>query len=53
MVFDLIRSVLELTIYRTRDEHANHYATDAVDCFSDINFCLEWSEKQILITNMI
>ena len=26
----LPRSGLKLTIYRTRGEHANHYATDAV-----------------------
>jgi hypothetical protein len=30
IVFGLTRSVLELTIYRIRGEHANHYATDAV-----------------------
>ena len=29
MVFGLTAG-LEPTIYRTRDEHANHYATDAV-----------------------
>jgi hypothetical protein len=31
IVFGLTRSVLKLTIYRTRDEHANHYTTDAVN----------------------
>jgi hypothetical protein len=31
IVFGLTRSGLELTIYRTRGEHANHYATDAAD----------------------
>ena len=31
LVFGLIRSGLEPTIYCTRDEHANHYTTDAVD----------------------
>ena len=31
LVFGLTRPRLELTIYRTRDEHANHYATGAVD----------------------
>ena len=30
LVFGLIRTVLESTIYRTRGEHANHCATDAV-----------------------
>jgi hypothetical protein len=29
-VFGLIQPGLELTIYRTRGEHANHYTTDAV-----------------------
>ena len=29
-VFGLTRPGLESTIYRTRGEHANHYATDAV-----------------------
>jgi hypothetical protein len=30
IVFGLTRPGLEHTIYRTRGEHANHYATDAV-----------------------
>jgi hypothetical protein len=30
IVFGLTRPGLESTIYRTRGEHANHYATDAV-----------------------
>ena len=30
IVFGLTRSGLEHTIYRTRDEHANHCTTDAV-----------------------
>jgi hypothetical protein len=30
VVFDLTRSGLEPTIYRTRDEHVNHYTTDAI-----------------------
>jgi hypothetical protein len=30
IVFDWTRSELELTIYRTRGEHANYYAIDAV-----------------------
>jgi hypothetical protein len=30
IVFGLIRSELEPTIYRIRDEHAKHYTTDAV-----------------------
>jgi hypothetical protein len=32
IVFGLTRPGLEPTIYRTRGEHANHYATDAVNC---------------------
>ena len=30
IVFGLIGPWFETTIYRTRDEHANHYTTDAV-----------------------
>ena len=30
IVFGLTRPRLETTTYRTRDEHANHYTTDAV-----------------------
>jgi hypothetical protein len=30
ILFGLTRPVLELTIYRTRGEHADHYVTDAV-----------------------
>ena len=30
-VFGLTRLGLESTIYRTQDEHANHYTTDAVN----------------------
>ena len=30
IVFGLTRTGLEPTIYRTRDDKANHYATDAV-----------------------
>ena len=30
IVFSLTRPGLEPTIYRTRGEHANYYATDAV-----------------------
>ena len=30
IVFGMTRPGLEPTIYRTRGEHANHYATDAV-----------------------
>ena len=30
IIFGLIRSGLEPTIYRTGGEHANHYTTDAV-----------------------
>ena len=31
--YHFYRSVIEPTIYRIRDEHANHYTTDAVDLF--------------------
>ena len=37
MIFGLTRSGLEPTIYRTRGEHANHYATDAVPEFNGKN----------------
>ena len=30
IVFGLTRSGLEPTIYRTREEHANHYTTETV-----------------------
>ena len=30
IVFGLIRSGLEHTIYRTRDEHTNHYSTEGI-----------------------
>jgi hypothetical protein len=33
IVFGLTRPGLEPTIYRTRGEHANHYATDALLTF--------------------
>jgi len=32
LVFGLTRSELETKIYRHRDDHANHYNTDAVHC---------------------
>ena len=25
-------TVIKLTIYHTKNEHANHYNTDAIDC---------------------
>ena len=31
IVFAMIRSGLELMIYRTRGDHANHYTTEQVD----------------------
>jgi len=37
----LTRSVPEPTIYHTRGEHANHYATDAVVVY---RFSLEYTE---------
>jgi hypothetical protein len=33
LFFGLTRPGLEPTIYRIRGEHANHYATDAVQTF--------------------
>ena len=36
IVIDLIRPGLEHTIYRTRDEHANHDAIDVV--YININY---------------
>ena len=44
IVFGLTQPGLEPTIYRTRDEHANHYATDVVCC----NRVL-WAHKTSLI----
>jgi hypothetical protein len=44
-VFGLTRLGLEPTIYRTRGEHANHYATDAGFCYiTEGNSCklLNW-----------
>ena len=35
IVFGLTRSGLEPTIYHTRDEHTNHYATDAFVFFQN------------------
>jgi hypothetical protein len=35
IVYGLIRPGLELTIYHTRGEHANHYTTDAVSRYDD------------------
>ena len=40
IVFGLTRPGLEPTIHRTRDEHANHYATDAVHLFVVMDFRL-------------
>jgi hypothetical protein len=44
--FGLTRPVLELTIYRTRVKHANHYATVAVE----IDLIMLW---YILLTEMM
>ena len=38
IVFGLIRSGLESTIYHTRDEYANHYTTDAVETNFELSF---------------
>jgi hypothetical protein len=43
IVFDLIRSGIEPTIYRIRGEHANHYTTDAVQITIVIVFGLNQS----------
>jgi hypothetical protein len=40
IVFDLTRLWLELTIYHTRGEHANHYTNDAVQRFYDLKTSL-------------
>jgi hypothetical protein len=37
IVFGFTQSGLKPTIYRTRDEHANHYTTDAVQ---DVVICM-------------
>ena len=37
IVFGLTRPELEPTIYRTRDEHANHNTTDTVTTVDDLN----------------
>ena len=51
IVFGLTRPGLEPTIYRTRDEHANHYPTDVVflwHYFKSLKHILIYSpEKQI------
>jgi len=50
LVFDLIQPGLELTIYRTRDEHANYYTTDAVFiCMWNHVFIFEFQCKLWLI----
>jgi hypothetical protein len=36
LVFGFNRSVLEPTIYHTQGEHANHYATEAVNITIDV-----------------
>ena len=48
VVFSLTRPGLELTIYRTRGEHANHYTTDAVSIIvmlSNYKKCLKILKK--------
>jgi len=44
IVFDMTRLGLEPTIYRTRGEHSNHYATDAVRI---IPSCMDAAETHI------
>jgi hypothetical protein len=43
IIFGLPRSVLEPTIYHTRGEPANHYATDAVVLFKE---CLKINDGE-------
>ena len=38
IVFGLTRSGFEPTIYCTRDKHANHYTTDAVNYYQEMVF---------------
>ena len=40
IVFGFTRSGLEPTIYRTRDEHADNYTTDAVFYYNEVNYKL-------------
>jgi hypothetical protein len=42
IVFGLTQPGLEPTIYRTRDEHANHYTTDVVSKDLDHNDQNSW-----------
>ena len=44
IVFGMTRPGLEPTIYRTRGEHCNHYATDVVDI---IRSCMDAAETHI------
>ena len=49
LIFGLIRSGIEPTIYRTRGTYTNHYTTDAVQKFEDtkgiIKSC-KWKDRQ-------
>ena len=45
MVFDLTGSVLELTIYRTRGEHANQYTTDGVEMKRQVSLVNRQQQK--------
>jgi hypothetical protein len=56
IVFDFTRPWLELNIYRTRREHANHYTTNAVCkmcncCFSAKHAALRRKNKDWLAWN--
>ena len=44
IVFGMTRPGLEPTIYHTRGEHSNHYATDAV---GSIRSCMDAAETHI------
>ena len=49
-VFDLTQPGLELTIYRTPGEHANHYATDVV-IYNKYNECYMYKINTVPILN--
>jgi hypothetical protein len=47
IVFGLTRLWLEPTIYHTRGEHANHYASNAV-CVFDVQYSVLYSTHELL-----
>ena len=50
IVFGLTRTGLESTIYRTRGDHANHYATDAVLLLNVMCLVEKYEENCIVFT---